>query len=233
MTKHITVDNLTFEIRESARRETLELIVERDGSLALATPPDVPTADLEAFVAANLVWIYTKLEEKAQQARPHRRKEYVTGEGFPYLGRHYRLRLVAPEAQQAPLQLYQGRFRLRRDAVPEARDHFVHWYTVHLRPLLDRHLAALTDRVGARPNDVHVQDLGFRWGSADRRGHLYFHWRVAMLPQEMIRYLVAHELVHLRERYHTDAFWSRLARVVPDYEARRQWLAEEGGAYDL
>ena len=54
-----------------------------------------------------------------------------------------------------------------------------------------------------------------------------------MLPQEMIRYLVAHELVHLRERTHTDAFWSRLARIVPDYDARRQWLAEEGGAYDL
>lgn len=231
--KQLTVDDLTFEVRESDRRETLELIVERDGSLALATPPDVPPEDLEAFVADNLVWVYTRLEEKARQAQRRGRKEYVTGEGFPYLGRHYRLRLVEPDAQQAPLRLYQGRFHLRRDAVPEARGHFIHWYTVRLRPVLDRHIAALRDRVGARPNEVHVRDLGFRWGSADRRGHLYFHWRVVMLPQEMIRYLVAHELVHLRERYHTNAFWERLARIVPDYDARRQWLADEGGAYDL
>jgi hypothetical protein len=47
------------------------------------------------------------------------------------------------------------------------------------------------------------------------------------------RYIVVHELVHLRERAHTGAFWARLARVEPDYEARRRWLADEGGAYDL
>jgi hypothetical protein len=227
------VDDLTFEIRESDRRATLEIIVERDGRLALATPPDVPREDLEAFVTENLVWIYTKLEAKAQQARPHRRKTYVTGEGFPYLGRHYRLRLVEPEAQRVALRLTQGRFCLRRDAVPDARGHFIDWYTVHLRPVLDRHLAALTDRVGARPNRIHVRDLGYRWGSTDRHGHLYIHWRVAMLPQRMIRYIVAHELVHLRERAHTAEFWARLRRIIPEYEELRQWLADEGGTYDL
>jgi hypothetical protein len=231
--KTLIVDNLTFEVRESAQRQTLELIVERDGSLTLATPPDVPQADLEAFVTEHLVWIYTKLEEKAAQARPAARKAYVSGEGFPYLGRSYRLKLVSPETQRVPLRLFQGRFFLRRDARPEARAHFIAWYSLHLRPVLDRHLAALVERVGVRPNEVHVQDLGFRWGSANRRGHLYFHWRVAMLPTTMIEYVVAHELVHLRERYHTPAFWERLQRLLPDFETRRAWLAEEGGAYDL
>jgi hypothetical protein len=231
--KTLQFDDLTFEIRESDRRATIEIIVERDGSLALATPPDVPREALEAFVADHLVWVYTKLEAKAQQARPHRRKAYVTGEGFPYLGRHYRLRRVEPDAQRVPLRLTQGRFCLRRDAVPAARDHFITWYTVHLRPVLDRHLAALTDRVGAKPRKVHVRDLGYRWGSTDRHGHIYVHWRVAMLPQRMIRYVVAHELVHLRERAHTGAFWARLARVEPEYADLRQWLADEGGAYDL
>ena len=114
------------------------------------------------------------------------------------------------------------------------REHFIHWYTVHLRPRAGSPPCDRSPTASARgPTDVHIQDLGFRWGSADRRGHLYFHWRVALLPPEMLRYLVAHELVHLRERSHTAAFWARLARVVPDYKARRQWLADEGGAYDL
>jgi hypothetical protein len=229
----LTYNDLTFELRESPRRTTLEIIVDRDGSLVLATPPDVPPADLTRFIEDKLVWIYTKLEEKAAQARAHGRKEYVMGEGFYYLGRSYRLRLVKAVAQQAPLRLYRGRFCLRRDAVPEAREHFVHWYTVHLRPVLDQHLATLSERVGVRPNVVRVQDMGYRWGAADRRGHLYVHWRAALLPRPMIAYVVAHELVHLRERYHTDAFWARLARVIPDYDARRRWLADEGGRYDL
>lgn len=231
--KTLRFDELTIEIRESARRRTLELIVDRDGSPVLATPPDVPQEKLEAFVQENSLWLYTKLAEKDRQARPNASREYVTGAGFYYLGRSYRLKIVAGEHGQPPLRLYRSRFELRRDAVPFGPEHFVGWYTIHLRPLLDRHVAALVNRIGARPRQLHVQDLGYRWGSANRRGHVYFHWRVAMLPQQMIAYVVAHELVHLRERHHSQAFWQRLERVIPDYEERRQWLANEGARFDL
>ena len=54
-----------------------------------------------------------------------------------------------------------------------------------------------------------------------------------MLPPRMIEYVVAHELVHLLERTHSDAFWERLERVIPDCAERQQWLKEYGGMYDL
>jgi predicted metal-dependent hydrolase len=233
MMKTVTFDNLTFELRESAQRRTLEIIIDHDGSLMLATPPGVPAETLEQFVDENLVWVYTKLAEKEAQARPRSPREYVSGEGFPYLGRSYRLKVVDSADHQPLLRLYRGRFELRRDAVPQGREYFIRWYTLHLRPMLDRHVAALVNRVGAEPREVRIQDLGYRWGSSNRRGHLYFHWRVAMLPHRMIEYLVTHELVHLLERSHSDAFWERLERVIPDYADRQQWLKEHGGMYDL
>ncbi|MDY7076964.1 MAG: SprT family zinc-dependent metalloprotease [Chloroflexota bacterium] len=235
MIQTLTYNDLTFEIRPSSRRRTLEIIVDRDGSLVLATPPDVPQDALEQFIEDNLLWLYTKLAEKERQARPSVPRQYVTGEGFYYLGRSYRLKIVnaAATSRQPPLRLYRSRFEIRHDVIPHAPEHFVHWYTLHLRPILDRQLTALTDRIGAAPRQVHIQDLGYRWASANRRRHLYFHWRVAMLPYPMIEYLVAHELVHLLERYHTPSFWERLTRVIPDYAGRRQWLADEGGKYDL
>jgi len=231
--KTLTYEDLSFEIRESARRRTLELIVDRDGSLVLATPPDVPQETLTQFVQENSLWLYTKLAEKEAQARPAAPRQYVTGEGFYYLGRSFRLKIVPGEDRQPPLRLWRSRFELRRDAIPFAPEHFARWYTVHLRPVLDRHLETLEQRVGATPREVHIQDLGYRWASAGRRRTLYFHWRVAMLPHPMVEYLVAHELVHLRESRHSPAFWERLERVVPDYVERREWLAQEGGRYDL
>ena len=231
--KTVAFDDLTFELRESSQRHTLEIIVDRDGSLVLATPLGVPAETLEQFIDENLVWVYTKLAEKEAQARPKSLREYVSGEGFPYLGRSYRLKLVDSARRQPPLRLYRSRFELRRDAVPYARDHFIRWYTIRLHPVLDRQIAALTNRIGAEPREVHIQDLGYRWGSSNRRGHLYFHWRVAMLPHRMIEYLVTHELVHLIERSHSDAFWERIERVIPDYADRQRWLREHGGLYDL
>lgn len=229
----LTFDDLTFELRESARRRTLEIIVDRDGSLVLAPPPGALPETLEQFVDEHLVWIYTRLAEKEAQAHPESPREYVSGEGFPYLGRSYRLKVVDGAGHQPPLRLYRSRFELRRDATPQAREHFIQWYTIHLRPMLDRHVAALARRVGAEPREVHIQDLGYRWGSSNRRRHLYFHWRVAMLPHRTIEYLVVHELVHLIERNHSDAFWERLERIIPDYADRQRWLKEHGGMYDL
>lgn len=231
--KTVTFNDLTFQLRESKQRRTLEIIVDRDGALVLATPPAAPAETLERFVDRNLEWVYTKLAEKQAQARPRSPREYVSGEGFLYLGRSHRLKVVDAADDQAPLRLYRGHFELLRDGAPSGREHFVRWYTLRLRPILDRHIEALMHRVGAEPRAVRVQDLGYHWGSSDRRGQLYFHWRVAMLPQRIIEYLVTHELTHLIEPGHTDTFWERVQRIVPDYVERQRWLACHGGMYDL
>ncbi|MFW6082517.1 MAG: hypothetical protein ACOC8C_00540 [Chloroflexota bacterium] len=69
----IVFDGLEFEHRVSDRRTTLEIVVDRDGSLALATPPSVSKEDLVAFVEYHLVGVYTKLEEKVARVQPRAR----------------------------------------------------------------------------------------------------------------------------------------------------------------
>jgi predicted metal-dependent hydrolase len=51
-----------------------------------------------------------------------------------------------------------------------------------------------------------------------------------LLPPPVIEYVVVHELVHLIEPHHTPAFWTRVERAMPDFAARKQWLAESGSA---
>jgi predicted metal-dependent hydrolase len=89
------------------------------------------------------------------------------------------------------------------------------------------------DRIGAQLNGLEVRDLGYRWASCSQDGQLNFHWRIACLPPRLIEYLVVHELVHLREPHHTDEFWQRIERILPDYAGRKRWLAENGADYVL
>ena len=227
------VEDLEFEVRESAQRATLAITIDRDGGLILACPPNIPEEERKAFIQEKLVWIYTKLQEKAKLATATVTKEYVNGEGFYYLGKDYRLKIVPADSQKFSLRLYRGRFQLGRDAQPEARQHFIDWYQDHIAPILQRKVEQYTERVGTTPQTIHVRDLGYRWGSTDKRGHLYFHWRVALLPVQMLEYIVVHELVHLVESKHTPAFWERVERIIPDYREKKKWLALKGGRYDL
>jgi predicted metal-dependent hydrolase len=86
-------------------------------------------------------------------------------------------------------------------------------------------------RIGVKPSAVSVLDLGYRWGSCSSNGKLNFHWRTVCLPSRIIEYVAVHELVHLHEANHGEAFWQRVRRAMPDYEERGKWLAEEGSGY--
>lgn len=222
----LQVDDLRFTLRRSARRRTMQITVERDGELVLCAPPHVGEARLLAFVQEKRFWIYTRLAEKDRLQRQVPRKAFVGGEGFLYLGRSHRLKLVAE--QDVPLKLVAGRFSLRRDAVPAAREHFIRWYSQRAKSWLGSRVADYQSRMEVAPAGVKVQDLGYRWGSCGKGDWLYFHWKSILLPASIAEYVVVHEMAHLHEPHHTPAFWLRVERAMPDYAQRKAWLAEHG-----
>ncbi|SFK10677.1 hypothetical protein SAMN04488082_11453 [Desulfomicrobium apsheronum] len=223
---YIQMDDLRFVLRRSTRRRTMQITVERTGELILSAPPDVGIEQLRDFVTEKRFWIYTKLAEKERLQRQVPRKEFVGGEGFLYLGRSYRLKLV--DDLNTPLKLVNGRFALRRDTQADAREHFIRWYSERARVWLSGRVAEYQSRMEVAPAGVKVQDLGYRWGSCGKGDWLYFHWKSILLPARIAEYVVVHEMAHLHEAHHTPAFWLRVERAMPDYVQRKAWLAEHG-----
>jgi predicted metal-dependent hydrolase len=225
----LIVDNLELEVRFSPRRKTLGLTVGRGGELIVAAPEGTALSMMEQFVREKRFWIYTKLAQKEALSQHAPTKEFVTGEGFPYLGRSYRLLLV--DEQSAPLKLEQGRFKLLRAEVDNGRAHFIRWYADHGKRWIARRVGLSKARVGVKPTGVEVRDLGFRWGSCGAAKVLNFHWATILLPARIVDYVIIHELVHLAEPHHTPEFWQRVERAMPDFQERKGWLAEHGGAF--
>lgn len=226
MTSTIAVDDLQFEVRWSDQRRTVGLTVDREGELVISAPTGCGTDVLETFVREKRFWLYSKLAEKEALKDEVRPRQFVGGEGFPYLGRSYRLQLV--DEQDVPLKLEHGRFHLRRAESADGRRVFIRWYAARGKLWLDRRVARFVPRVGAAPASVEVRDLGFRWGSCARNRSVSFHWAMILLPPAIIDYVIVHELVHLRELNHTTKFWSAVERVLGDYRERRDRLRSLG-----
>ncbi|MBX3635362.1 MAG: M48 family metallopeptidase [Rubrivivax sp.] len=222
----LTVDDLRFEVRRSARRRALEIVVDRDGALVLAAPPDVPEATLRDFVQRKRMWVYRQLARQESANRVTRRKVFVDGEDLAYLGRSYRLKLVLES--EAPVKLLGGRFVMPKALAPQGREHLIRWYCERARPWLGAKVRDNADRMEVQPAGVRVQDLGYRWGSCGKGGWLYFHWKTILLPARIAEYVVVHEMAHLHEPHHTPEFWRRVERAMPDYLPRKVWLAGNG-----
>ncbi|KJH86789.1 metal-dependent hydrolase [Pseudomonas fluorescens] len=222
----LTVDDLSFELKPSSRRRTLQITVDRSGELVLSAPPDVEEERLREFVQEKRFWIYTKLAEKGRLQKAVPTKTFVDGEGFLYLGRSYRLRLV--DDQDVPLKLLNGRFMLRCDLVETGRTQLIQWYSSRAKSWLWEKVQDYVARMEVQPAGLKVQDLGYRWGSCGKGGWLYFHWKTILLPPRIAEYVVVHELAHLHQPHHTPEFWQRVERAMPDFERRKTWLAEHG-----
>lgn len=222
----LEVDGLSFEVHRSDRRKTLQITVERTGALSIVAPSQAADQQLVEFVEEKLLWVHTKIEEKARLQQRAPIKEFVDGEGFLYLGKSYRLRLV--ENQLVDLSLRNGRFCLRKASVSRGREIFMRWYAYRAQTWFERQVAEQANRMGVIVNEVNVQDLGYRWGSFGTGGRVSFHWKAILLPPRIAQYVVIHELAHGLQPDHSAKFWIKVEQHLPDWRWRKTWLAENG-----
>ncbi|MGQ0555032.1 MAG: M48 family metallopeptidase [Nitrospiraceae bacterium] len=229
------ISDISYEIIRS-RRATADIVVERDGRVVVRVPDTVPNERIEDLVAAKRFWIYKTLAEWRDLNATRVLREYRNGEGFLYLGRSYRLTLAGH--QDEPLMLKGGRFCLRRDLVDHgevkaAKRAFRDYFIARGRERILERVRYYAPKVGTRPGDIDVRELGHRWASCSSSGKLAFHWKCMMAPPSIIDYIVVHELCHLRHLNHTDSFWNEVDKVLPNYRERKEWLKKNGAAMDL
>ncbi len=171
-------------------------------------PRRVSDAEIDRFLASKRGWITAKLALMREiAARP------------PRLGLE-RAGVVWVAGEPVPLESLDGR---ATDAAALER-----WYRREARRCIadvaEREAARLDLRYGA----IAIRDQRTRWGSCSRRGTLSFSWRLLLAPAEVLEYVVVHELCHLREPNHSQAFWRALDAARPGWQAQARWLREYG-----
>ena len=82
------------------------------------------------------------------------------------------------------------------------------------------------EAMGVTVGYVTVKNQKTRWGSCSAKGNVNFNYQLAFLPDELLDYVVIHELAHRRHMNHSRAFWAEVEKYCPDYLERREQLKE-------
>lgn len=75
---------------------------------------------------------------------------------------------------------------------------------------------------------ITIREQQTRWGSCSQKGGLNFNWKLINAPQEVLEYVVVHELCHLCYMNHQAPFWHLVEELMPDYRTWRAWLRQHG-----
>lgn len=74
---------------------------------------------------------------------------------------------------------------------------------------------------------MEIESLDKRWGSCNSKKHLTFHFKLMMLPKDIIDYVVVHELCHLIHMNHDRSYWRLVGKIYPDYKKAEKYLRGE------
>lgn len=220
------------------RRKTASLQVSPTNEVSIIVPKGLSDENIERIIKRKTPWIISKLKFNEEVQYPHKAKEYVSGESFPYLGRNYRLKVIAGKTDT--VGLLNGRFVVTvKKRTADATDLVIkelltQWYIEHAASKLKERLKRYEERIGVSSNGkIKIKSLKRQWGSCTKDGTMNFNWRIIIAPISIVDYVVVHELCHLIQHDHSKEFWRLLKRAMPDYKERKEWLRVNGALLDL
>ena len=212
-----------------AKRRTIALIIEKDGSLTVRAPKRAAMLDIDQFIHEKAGWIL-RTRERLKSIIEIPKRQYMDGEQFLYLGNSYELKLVPP---QRPALKFDHEFKLGITAQKRGEAFFIKWYKEQAFQVISERVAEFSKRYNFIPKQVKISSAKTRWGSCSPDGTLNFTWRLIMAPLPVVDYVVVHELVHLRVKNHSQKFWKAVETIMPEYKTHRKWLRENGDRLGL
>lgn len=225
---------IKYEIRRGKRKKTIALLVQPNTSVIVLSPQFLSETKIKQIVLKKAKWIIQKQDKIKKIRADIPKKEFVSGESFPYLGRQYRLKIARSDTlKNAPCKLIGGRFLIEIDRKSEdknlsghVREKLAEWYRARAEEKIYERICKYAELLGKYPKKIMIRDQQRRWGSCSHSGIIRFNWKIIMVPLSVLDYIIVHELCHLTIRDHSDKFWNKLGSIIPDYKKKRHWLKE-------
>ena len=224
-TRSIVIAGATvaYHLRRSPRR-SIGLSIDHRG-LRVGAPQRAALGDIEALIRQHGQWVLDKLT--AWRDRPAAEHlEIIDGTQISVLGQP--LTLTVTPIGRARWQHVGDRLHLWPSS------------TVNPNILLKRALQEIARKTFTERLEHYARQLGValpplrlssartRWGSCNHQGMISLNWRLVLMPLDIVDYVVAHELAHLKEMNHSPRFWSVVEGLCPDWRARRLTLRRLG-----
>lgn len=86
----------------------------------------------------------------------------------------------------------------------------------------------MAQKIGQELKGICIKDTKSRWGSCSTLGNINYSWRIALAPDYVIEYLVAHEVSHLKYHDHSENFWHCVEKLCPYWKQGNTWLKKYG-----
>lgn len=197
--------------------ENSRITLNPDGTLSVVVPPGTPESTL---ISQEQEWIEGEYQKQQAELSVVRQEYGLLERGLTLWGKTY---TVIKQVGQYDLTINNG----IHVTTPESASTEQYLYNQIRNALfvaVETIASDYCDRINADYANVTIRSQRTKWASCSSGDTLNFNLRCAFLPLTHLRYLVAHEVAHLCESNHSEAFWELVTSLMPEYQSFRNEL---------
>ncbi len=217
-----------YTLIQSKRRKTCDITV-KDDEIILRVPYDKSPTDIEKLLVDKIKWISSKQKEFNQRRIEIIHPTYEDKSTLPYLGTNYELSIITSKTAHNTFELKDSKFIAHiqeKDFLQTTiiKKLYIDWLKISATKIFKDKVDKYSKVVGVNPTGIVIKDLRNRWGSLSKNRTVNLNVNLIKTPDEIIDYIIIHELCHLKITGHSYKFWDYLKQYVPDYPQKIKWL---------
>jgi predicted metal-dependent hydrolase len=223
------LDNIAicYSLKRSYKAKYIRLEIHRQSGLTIFIPRFYKISGLPDLIQKKKLWIIKKLNEINVNCIKISKKETQDGLDLPYLGKSLKLKTQSNRELPESIVLAGSTLIINHHRSNNGLVRVIEaWYRQQAEILIKKRAEELCNDMDVTYNRLTIRKARTRWGSCSQKGNLNFNWKLILVPEPIIDYIVIHELAHLKEMNHSQRFWNLVAKYCPQWLQHKKWLEE-------
>jgi|WetSurMetagenome_2_1015567.scaffolds.fasta_scaffold01554_6 predicted metal-dependent hydrolase len=218
--------DISYTVKRSYRARYARLEIRSDTGLTVIIPRRYPVVKIEEFLEQKSKWILKTLDKHCQRT-PQSCEILGSGDTVPYLGRDIEITVRPMCEKYVQLSMLGDQLLVSKRINENGFSRLLEmWYRQQAEILFRQKLESISKLLGVRYGRLSIRGQKTRWGSCSRMGTVSLNWKLMMLPEPVIDYVIIHELIHLKEMNHSKQFWQIVDRYCPEWKEHRSFLRD-------
>ena len=226
--------SLDIQIERTKRKKTISLQI-KDNKLIIKAPKLVSRKSLDELIQRKQNWIKQRAIMNFEEQNL-RNRDFIDNEKFYFRGNAYKLSVIYEQEQSVKIVEDQLIVTLMGNgpiAMKATKTLLEEWYLKEALKVLKFRTNELAKKMKVEPRGIKVKNYISKWGSCTIDHKISYNWRIIMAPDDIIDYLIVHELSHIFEPNHSKNFWQHVGNYCEDFQTKRKWLRENGHRFVL
>ncbi len=216
---------VAYEVRRSAEASQVRIDAGLDGITLIV--PEGCEVNTDDVMLEKGDWVLKQRDRFARYRDQMPERRFEEGEMFPVLGTERRV--VVGNVLFSHITEEKIRLGSSRVEATSTKEELERLYREEARRHFTERAKHFSEVLGVSYEQIQIRNQKTRWGSySTRTGTLSLNFRLLMAPPDVIDYVIVHELAHAEHPNHGPRFWRLVEQHVLDYEAKNEWLKENG-----